>query len=362
MTTPDSRIRPESPPEASDPARPRRIVVTGATGNVGTALLRRLRRQPGVQVVGVARRIPAAEPPYDDVTWHAVDIGAPDAVARLRTAFARADAVVHLAWLLQPNRRLDVLARTNLQGTRNVLAAARDTGVAQVAVASSVGAYSAGPKGRRVDESWPTGGIHTSHYSRHKAVVERILDRFEREHPETVITRMRPGLIFQGDAGTEIPHLFLGPLVPIRLLGIVRPPVLPLPSRFITQAVHADDVADAFWRALDRRAPGAFNVAAEPVLGRAELAAAVGAPRAVRLPFGLLRALAAFTWRVGLQRTDPGWLDIAAATPVMSTERAREVLGWTPRRSSVEALAELVDAMGVGRRLHASAPLSPPQP
>ncbi len=343
-------------------SRTRRIVVTGATGNVGTALLRRLAQEPDIDVVGVARRVPEAAPPYDGVQWHAVDIGASDAVARLRTAFAGADAVVHLAWLLQPNKQLDVLGRTNVQGTRNMLAAARDAGVAQVAVASSVGAYSGGPKSRRVDESWPTGGIHTSHYSRHKAVNERILDRFEREHPGIVVTRLRPGLVFQGDAGTEIPHLFVGPLVPVRVLRFGRPPVLPLPSRMITQAVHADDLADAFWRAIDRRAPGAFNIAAEPVLGRTELARGFGAARAVWFPFGVLRALASLSWRFGLQRADPGWLDIAAATPVMSTERARRELGWSPRHSSVDALAELVDAMADGRHIDASAPLSPPQP
>lgn len=351
-----------SPSPDMTPAPRRRIVITGATGNVGTALLRRLALEADVDVVGVARRLPDAVPPYDGVEWHAVDAGARDAVARLRPALAGADAVVNLAWLLQPNRRLDVLGRTNVQGLRNVLAAARDASVAQVVVASSVGAYSAGPKSRRVDETWPTGGIHTSHYSRHKAVNERILDRFERENPGIVVTRMRPGLVFQGDAGTEIPHLFVGPLVPVRILGVVRPPVLPLPSRMITQAVHADDLADAFWRAIDRRASGAFNIAAEPVLGREELAEGFGASRAVRFPFGMLRALAAISWRLGVQRTDPGWLDIAAATPVMSTAKARELLGWVPRHSATDALAELVDAMGAGRRIDASAPLSPPQP
>ena len=50
--------------------------------------------------------------------------------------------------------------------------------------ASSVGAYSPGPKDRAVDESWPTGGIQTSFYSRHKAEVERLLDVFETEHAD----------------------------------------------------------------------------------------------------------------------------------------------------------------------------------
>ena len=58
--------------------------------------------------------------------------------------------------------------------------------------ASSVGAYSPGPKDRRVDETWPTGGVPTSFYSRHKAEVERLLDAFEREHPTSASCACAP--------------------------------------------------------------------------------------------------------------------------------------------------------------------------
>lgn len=337
-----------------------RIVVTGATGNVGTGVLRRLRQEADVEVVGIARRLPDEQvEPYDRVEWHAIDIGLDEARAELSEVFKGADAVINLAWLLQPNRHEKLMRRTNVNGTRNVLAAAADAGVSQVVIASSVGAYSPGPKLRRVDESWPTGGIHTSHYSRHKAVVERMLDRFELEHPAMIVSRLRPGLIFQRDAGREIPHLFLGPLVPIRVLGAWRPAVLPLPRRLITQAVHSDDVAEAYWLTVRERAAGAFNIAAEPVLDQDALAAGFGAKRSIPFPFGVLRALASISWLFGIQRTDPGWLDIAALTPVMSTDRARDELGWTAKVSAVDALAELVDAMGRGDQKPASPPLSP---
>ena len=78
--------------------------------------------------------------------------------------------------------------------------------------ASSVGAYSPGPKDRRVDESWPTGGTPTSYYARHKAEVERRLDRFEQEAPDVRVVRMRPGLVFKKEAargyGASSPVLF----------------------------------------------------------------------------------------------------------------------------------------------------------
>jgi UDP-glucose 4-epimerase len=336
-----------------------RIVVTGATGNVGTAVLARLRTAPGVSsVVGVARRLPdASVAPYSDVAWRSIDIGSPDAETSLVQAFAGADAVVHLAWALQPNRDEATMRRTNVFGTSRVLAAAATAGVAQVVVASSVGAYSLGPKRRRVDESWPTGGVHTSHYARFKAINERAMDEFESTHPDIVLTRLRPGLIFQRGAGREVAGLFLGRHFPTRWLQAARPKLLPLPSQLIVQAVHATDVADAYWRAIERRAAGPFNIAAEPVLTPELIARAFGASATVPFRFRVLRAVVDATWRARLQATDPGWLDLATAVPVMSTQRARTVLGWSPAVSSVDAMSEMVDAIADGATVDASAPL-----
>src|SRR4051794_20902797 len=105
-----------------------RVVIVGATGNAGTALLRRLGAEPDVDLVGVARRLPPAAPPYDRVAWHSCDIGAPGARMRLGQLFARADAVVHLAWQIQPSHDRSVLYRTNVLGSRAVAAAAVDAG------------------------------------------------------------------------------------------------------------------------------------------------------------------------------------------------------------------------------------------
>jgi UDP-glucose 4-epimerase len=322
-----------------------RIVVIGATGNVGTALLRRL-HSAAVDIVGVARRRPdATAEPYADVEWHDLDIGLQASRAPLAAAMAGADAVVNLAWALQSAHHERALYRTNVIGVQNVLAAAREAEVPQVVVASSVGAYSVAPKAFLADESWPTEGIPSSVYSSHKAIVERILDRFEAESPEVVVTRLRPGLVFQRDAGREIPLLFIGGLAPATgLLRLGRPPVLPLPRNVVVQAVHADDLADAYWRAVERRAPGAFNIAAEPVLDAETIAGVLGARR-LPFPLGVLRAIVWSTWHLRLQRTDVGWLDIATGCPVMRCDRARDVLGWVPTRTSTEALAELVDAM-----------------
>jgi nucleoside-diphosphate-sugar epimerase len=285
------------------------------------------------------------------------DIAEPGSTTVLKEAFAGADAVVHLAWAIQPNRDEAVLATINIEGSRRVFQAAAAARVAHLVHASSVGAYSPGPKDRPVDESWPTDGVLGSSYSRHKAAVERQLDHLERQPASPVVTRMRPALIFQRDAGSEVARYFLGPFVPKRLLGVRRAPVLPLPDEFVFQAVHAEDVADAYWRALDRRAAGPFNLAATPVMTPERLAEVFHARRTT-VPAAVVRRVAALTWRARLQPTDPGWIDLAAAAPVMDTSRARDNLGWVAHHDARSALADVLTGIGRGEGT-ASAVMAP---
>jgi nucleoside-diphosphate-sugar epimerase len=267
---------------------------------------------------------------------------------------------VHLAWAIQPNRDEAALAATNIEGSRRVFRSAAAAGVSHLVHASSVGAYSPGPKDQPVNEGWPTNGVPGSSYSRHKAAVERQLDQLEEQAAAPVVTRMRPALIFQRDAGSEVARYFLGPFVPKRLLGVRRAPVLPLPDAFVFQAVHAEDVADAYWRVLDRRAAGAFNLAASPVMTPERLAEVFHARR-TRVPTAFVRRVAALTWRARLQPTDPGWIDLAAAAPVMDTSRARDSLGWVAHHDARSALADVLTGIGRGEGT-ASAVMAPRGP
>jgi nucleoside-diphosphate-sugar epimerase len=329
-----------------------RVVVTGATGNVGTSVLHALGEDPAIEeIVGLARREPQLRLPR--TRWVTADVAHDDLAAH----FAGADAVVHLAWLIQPSRDRATTYRVNVEGSRRVYEAAAAAGVPTLVYASSVGAYSPGPKDRRVDEGWPTDGIPGSVYSRDKAAVERILDRIQYEHPEMRVVRLRPGLIFKGAAASGIRRLFAGPLLPTPLLRrglIVAVPSLP---RLRVQAVHSHDVGEAYRLAVVGDARGAFNIAAEPVLDPPELGRLLGA-RPVRVPEKALRAFVDASWKLRLQPTPPGWLDLALGVPLMDVSRARRELGWTPAHSSGDALLELIDAMRRGDGLR-TAPLQP---
>ena len=319
-----------------------RVVITGATGNVGTALLRTLCDDPWIDSIGgVARRSPAFE--LDKVSWLAADVSQDP----LEPVFEGADAVIHLAWLIQPSRDEATMRATNVEGSRRVFDAVAAAGVPTLVYASSVGAYSPGPKDRAVDESWPTDGVPTSFYARHKAEVERLLDAFERRREAVRVVRVRPGLIFWREAATGIRRLFLGPLFPGALArpGLVA--VLPDLERLRFQAVHGSDVAEAYRLAIHSELRGAVNIAADPVLDRDSLTELLGARR-IRVPSSALHAAASATWRMRLQPTPPGWLDLALAVPIMDTTRAREELGWSPVYRSTEALSELLEGLSEG--------------
>jgi UDP-glucose 4-epimerase len=320
-----------------------RVIVTGATGNVGTSVLDALVAELAVsEITGLARRRPSFE--QEKVRWVEADVTTAD----LAPLFEGADAVIHLAWAIQPSHDEVTMERINVHGSERVFAAVAAAGVRTLVYASSVGAYSPGPKDRQVDESWPTDGIPTSIYSRHKVRVERLLDRFEAENPQTRVVRMRPGLIFKAEAASEIRRLFIGPLLPGFLVRPRLIPIVPRVPRLRFQALHAEDVADAYRRALVRDVGGPFNLAAEPVIGPEELAKILHA-RPVDVPARVLRTAADLSWRLHLQPAEAGWIDLALGVPLMDCSRAAGELGWRPARSSLDALADLLRGIRHGQ-------------
>ncbi|WP_119071167.1 NAD-dependent epimerase/dehydratase family protein [Rubrobacter indicoceani] len=323
-----------------------KVAVLGATGNVGTSVLRVLSRDSRVEsITGAARRRPGLEFPKTE--WVVADAVRGD----LEPVFRGADAAVVLLWLIQPSRDLNKLWTVNVEGTMRAVRAAADAGVRTIAYASSVGAYSPGPKESAVDESWPVGGVEGSYYARQKAEVERRLDYFEAQNPGVRLLRMRPGLVFKREASQGIRRLFGGPLFPGGLADERLLKVIPELEGLRSQVVHSYDVGEAFRLALfNEEARGAFNLATEPPLDAGELSRMLGA-RPVRVSRRLARAGVDITWRLGLHPVPAGWLDLSLGVPVMSTRRARDVLGWRPEHSAEETVREILAGLREGADL-----------
>ncbi|MEV7502358.1 SDR family oxidoreductase [Streptomyces sp. NPDC093018] len=329
------------------------VVVTGATGNVGTSVVRLLSQDPEVASVrGLARRMPQWSPPGTE--WSAVDLASDR--ADLAERFAGADAVVHLAWAFQPTHDPAATWRTNVLGGIRVFEAVAAAGVPVLVHASSVGAYSPGPKDHAVDESWPTHGWPDAAYCREKAYLERTLDVFERDHPDVRVVRMRPAFLFKRESASEQRRIFGGRFLPGSLARPELLPVLPDVPGLRVQALHTDDAAEAYRLAVrSGTARGAFNLAADPPLDAAVLGELLGA-RPVRLPRTAVRSAVAAAWNLRLLPASPHLFDAVLRLPLMDCARAHEELGWRPRWTATEVLEEFLEGLQRGGGLD-TAPL-----
>lgn len=319
-----------------------RVAVTGATGNIGTSLVKALSGDDRVAVVrGIARRRP--EWSVDRTEFVAADLSEGD----LEPLFAGYDAVVHLGWALQPTRDPVTTWRANVLGSKRVFAAAASSGVKTLVYSSSIGAYSPRVDHRPVDESWPTDGWPGTAYTREKAYVERLLDLFEAQHPDVRTVRIRPAFTFKRKAASEQRRLFAGPLLPSKLLQPRMVPAMPVVEGVRVQAVHADDLAEVFRSVLFGTASGAFNVAGESMTDMRAVAAMLGA-RAVPMPLGAARAALAAAWKARMVPVPPELLDVVTRLPVMDTARVRSELGWVSHHSADEALGEFISGLREG--------------
>jgi UDP-glucose 4-epimerase len=319
------------------------VVVIGATGNVGTAVVEALRRSRVVErIVAVARRLPEAEH-EPDVTWVSADIARDDPTAVMYGA----DALVHLASSFQPTRDRRRTWESNVVGSLRVFEAARTVGVGTIIHASSVGAYSPfdpTDPDRRVEESWRTDAIPTAAYGTQKSYLERALDAFEFANSAVRVVRIRSAFVVQRAAAPEQRRIFAGPFLPGRLLGSPFLPLVPVPKGLRFQTVHAEDLAAAYVAAVLTPVCGPFNVAAEPVIRAPELTDVLQT-RAVEIRPGLVRAGLGAAFRMRLAPAEPGLLELFLSLPLMDTTRARQELACTPRHSATDALTAFVDGL-----------------
>lgn len=320
----------------------KKIVVTGASGNIGSAVLRELSSGGAYEVLALARRRPSVPPQsvHTAVSWRTADVSSDE----LASLFRGADAVIHAAWKMQPSHRPEVTWETNAVGTRRVLEAVSQAQVPAVVCLSSIAAYSPVHHDEPTDESWATDGTSSAYYCREKAYVERLLDTFEEANPQTRTVRMRPTFVFQRSAASEQRRIFGGPLARPSLLDRRFIPVIPVPAGLRFQAVHAGDVARAIEAVVRLPVRGAFNLAGDGVIRRDELGELMSA-RTVAVPPRLSRRAMDVAWRAHALGVPGSLLDALMRVPVLSTDRARTELAWTPQHTGMEALEALLQGI-----------------
>lgn len=329
-----------------------KVVVIGATGNVGTSVVEALGHESSVaEIVGVARRRADWNPPHTRL------LTADAAHDDMNRVVRGADAVVHLAWLFQPTHHPETTWSNNVLGAIRVFEAVAAERVPVLVCASSVAAYSPGPSDREVDERWPTHGWPGAAYPREKAYLERWLDAYETRNPGVHVVRMRPAFIFKRESATAQRRLFMGPLLPRRIVASDRIPLVPLIDGLRAQVVHTEDAAAAYVSAVLTPVHGAFNLAAEPPVDGEFLTRFLGA-RGVRIAPAIARCAVSAMWHAHAVPASPGLFETVLRLPLMDCSRARNELNWTPRHSPQETLDEFLRGVHSG----AGAPTPPLRP
>lgn len=320
------------------------VAVTGPTGDIGRAFVRALERSRevgAVRAMGRREVDPAAEG-WRKTTYVQGDVLDRDAVERL---VAGADAVVHLAFAIM-GAGGDEGHRVNLEGSRNVFAAAVAAGVPRLVYTSSVAAYGFHPDNPSplTEDVRPRGtGAHA--YSAEKAEVERLLGDVARGSA-TAVYVFRPCIVAGPDALmliASIPYVQLGERMPeaVRwLLDTAAPVLKPLiPDNGVTfQLVHHDDVASALRAAaLGRGRPGVYNLAGPGTLTMRNLAEDLGW-YAIPVPELAVDAAAELAARLPFVPEKAQWVNALRVPVLMDTAKARRELGWRPRHGARETL------------------------
>jgi nucleoside-diphosphate-sugar epimerase len=326
------------------------VAVTGPTGTFGFGLIPRLQSDGRIaRVVGIARR------PFDPgahgwtkMEYRRGDVRDPGA---LEEAFAGADVVVHLAFMITGNAARSTIRAINVDGTLNAFRAAAKVKAQRFVYASSVAAYGFhADNPQPLTEEWPVRPAAHLFYAQEKAEIEHALADEAAGHPKLGLYLLRPPIVL-GPHAVGAKELLPGPLAPLarRVAGGVRRLPLPLPvlaPALPIQFVHEDDVGQALLLAIvGAGPPGAYNIAGEGVLTGADVAREVGLmplPPPRRVVRTAARAVAALPFAPPMAE----WAEAIARPAIMDSSKARKELGWEPRFSGLEALRDTLARAG----------------
>ncbi|MEL0438060.1 SDR family oxidoreductase [Phycobacter sp. K97] len=296
------------------------ILITGAAGMVGRALLQELQ---GCRIIASDLAAPADL--SEGAEFRRMDVTTEDPACVIGEE--KPDVIVHLASIVTPPKGSgrDLAHAVDVEGTRKVLEAAVAHGVGRIVVTSSGAAY-----GYHADnpvplrESDSLRGNPEFAYSDHKRQVEEMLADYRRAAPQLEQVVLRVGTVLGEGTENQITALFHRP----RLLAVAGSE-----SPFVF--IWTRDLARILARAATDGPAGVFNVAGDGAMGVSDLARVLKKP-VLRLPAWVLKAALALGKPLGLTRYGPEQVRFLQYRPVLDNGALKQDFGYTPELTSAE--------------------------
>jgi UDP-glucose 4-epimerase len=307
----------------------RRVLITGVSTRLGTALARRLERDPNVEyVAGLDVKPPRAQ--LESTDFIDADIRSP-VIAKLIPQ-ARVDTVVHNQIVRQPGRGLSERAmhEINVIGTLQLLSACEESDtIDSVIVRGSAGIYGAEATAPQfyTEEMARLYPMRTR-FQRDISEIENYFEAFSRRHPHVVCTMLRYQPSLGPEADSQVTRYLSAPVVPTFLGYDAR-----------LQFVHEEDGLEALCAAVDRPVRGPVNVAGHGTIGvtkMVRMASKTSLPVPVPLFDGVVDAAA----RVGMPVLSPDFRRLLRFGRAVDTTRLVEEVGYQPRWSATDAVAD----------------------
>ena len=327
-----------------------RYVITGGSGYIGSRLVDLISRREETERIVICDVAPPRE--YRPKTqFERVDVRDRDTVRSVLDR-SRPDALVHLAFILNPSHDEHFMYDVDVNGTHNVLEAAGEAGTQQVLVTSSAAAYGAFPDNPvPLTEDDPVRGVASFSYARDKTESDRICQLWGAKYPDRVMTIVRPCIVFGPNVDNYLVRLWTN--LPFTSdVGNLENPI---------QFVHEDDVVEAITRLLMGRHPGAFNVAPDGLMTLRECAELIGSPIR-RMPLRAYRGLARAAWRLRASEAPAGQVEFGLYPWIVSNEKLKRTLDWTPHHTSRETFEITMRAHGKLPPAEPPAFVAPPAP
>ncbi|MDJ0612320.1 MAG: SDR family oxidoreductase [Rhizobiaceae bacterium] len=301
----------------------KRVLITGAAGHVGQALISSVPKDRFVVSVSDVTEIHDLP---DEISYYVLDVRDQEMVRDLFSK-CKPEVVVHLASIVTPPKGSgrEFAYDVDVNGTRNIIDACLEFDVKRLVVTSSGAAYGYHPENSvPLAEDAPIRGNYEFPYSYHKRLVEEMLANLRASNPELEQVVLRVGTILGVGIENQITALFHKP----RLLSLRE---TDSPFVFIWDA----DLAKIILHACDEGKPGIYNVAGDGALGMHDIAALLKKPL-MRFPSWLLKALLAIASPLGLSRYGPEQVRFLQFRPVLDNTRLKREFGYVPEKTSLE--------------------------